>query len=380
MILKNNKKINEIHFKGKKIASIIKNGKLLFGKKLKFLTPYWMAIDQSNVKEPVKFTKSPLIDSFFDWFVESLRPCLGIMQENGVLACAELWHQRSNTIPYGIDRADAYALTEESAKDEIGNQKIDRFVYFPKVYYKGVEVEKDKWLIYFDKKPFFGSVSNLGKFLGWTCANNQNTTDRVYSTDHVSEYSFDEFLTRARNRGKGYDLISWDIHCLLNVIYMINQGTKKMTDSNNLFGLDSWVFDRDEWWGGCYAQDKIVKVTHDDGTYEEFDCTFYPNTVLSANVNKFYFGKYLMLIPSDIGDLKNWGDQVGQGSPWESGIGLYKNGGPYYAAFPENSCRSPFSGAFDKDSAAAKIMYEGPAEWMETEEQLEYFKNLPIIN
>ena len=386
MILKQNKEIKQIWHNGKRIETIMKNHKLIFGKKIRHLTPYYMIIDQSEGK--FEITNSEYCDDFFKWFMDGIKMCWCKKFPDGIMRACRMKQMMRPGVEYDVmcegDKSIAfngyYMRGTEQNKKDLGPNYIHRGDYminYPEVFYLGVNAGNDKWIVYFDKKPFPGCVSNLGPevLLAQTCCRDINNMAYA-SPDGVSTYNYASASSKIEARGEGYSMLSWDQRCLLTFLYMMNNKTNDVSSGpwgSNIFGMDSFVADRSELQGNCYNENKILTVTHDDGVVETFDCTFFPTTIVKQPIRKLFIGKYLMIIPSEIGNPGTTG----------GGVFLYNNG-PNYASYPESGDFNILSGTFDKGGIGAtcttRLAYMGPIIWMETDEEVIEFDDFEVIN
>ena len=215
----------------------------------------------------------------------------------------------------------------------------DVFVKLPTFYYAGTE--GDNVEITFSRKPFEGSIEwdtniLIGVYEGYNNGGKAYSRSGVESTRSVSQANWKRY---AKARGTGYQLVDWQMHCVLGCLYYamygntdcqstIGKGTssyKKINGETDALGMTDTVaggngdsgsinfWGLENWWGNKYEWMEEDNIGTNMSTYD-------PVTKGSRNVavpdytgyypKKMKFGKYLDLIArSD--DPKNGGDSVG---------------------------------------------------------------------
>ena len=215
----------------------------------------------------------------------------------------------------------------------------DVMLILPAFSYCGTE--GDNVDITFSKKPFDNSVewdSNIliGVYESVMSGNKAYSRSGVESTGRISQR---DWGTYAAARGKGYQRVDWQMHCVLGCLYYamygntdcqstIGKGTnssQKITGETDALGMTDTVaggngdsgsvnfWGLENWWGNKFEWMEEDNIGTNMSTYD-------PVTKGSRNVavpdytgyypKKMKFGKYLDLIArSD--DPKNGGDSVG---------------------------------------------------------------------
>ena len=236
-------------------------------------------------------------------------------------------------------------LYSDGTTADLTGAEGDVFVKLPTFYYAGNDIgdgtSGDNVEMRFSKEPFKNSIEwdtniLIGAYESVMSGNKAYSRSGVQSTGSLSQRNWG---TYAAARGKGYQRVDWQMHCILGCLYYamygntdcqstIGEGTNSyqkingetnalgMTDtiaggngdsgSINFWGLENWWGNKIEW----MEEDNI------DANMSTYD----PVTKGSRNVavpdytgshpKKMKFGKYLDLIArSD--DPKNGGDSVG---------------------------------------------------------------------
>lgn len=222
---------------------------------------------------------------------------------------------------------------------------IDVFLKLPKFYYYGTEGDT--------VELHFADTKLNDNFIEW----NENTLIGVYesynsgskaysksgisSTGNVSQGNW---KTYAANRGQGYQLADWQMHCVMGCLYYAMYGntncqaeigsgtndydkttgqtnslgmtdTKASTNGNsqsiNFWGLENWWGNKYEWLDDYENKANTLVATVNDpvtGGTRELD-------IPSAGYTGYYpkkmkFGRYLDLVATD-DDPKNGSDSIG---------------------------------------------------------------------
>lgn len=136
----------------------------------------------------------------------------------------------------------------------------------------------------------------IGTYEAYSSASKLFSRSAVAPTVNVSQANFKQF---ARNRGAGYRIVDWEMHCVMAMLYYcqyghmncqlkIGAGTSSypkvagatnalgMTDTDgdgngnsgsiNFWGLENWWGDLNEWVDNVVVDENIWTVTESDGT------------------------------------------------------------------------------------------------------------------
>ena len=218
----------------------------------------------------------------------------------------------------------------------------DVFLKLPEFYYKGTE--GDQVDIMFAKEPVDAEYIRwdpntlIGVYEAYNGNSKMYSRSGVTSTGSVSQSTW---KTYAAARGTGYQLVDWQMHCVMGCLYYamygntdcqssIGKGTDsqdKITGQTNSLGMTDTVaggngdsqsinyWGLENWWGNKYEfihdydkpADSLISTVNDPvngGTRElsTFSYTGYPK--------KMKFGRYLDLIITP-DDPRNGSDTVG---------------------------------------------------------------------
>ena len=282
-------------------------------------------IDQT-ISDPKKMISGDVNGEVVKWIRQNSHRVLAKKTADGKITYCRLDDSNSNFYHDG------------SAADLTGEEG-DVFVKLPTFYYAGTEGNNVE--ITFSRKPFEGSIEwdtniLIGVYESYNNGGKAYSRSGVESTRRVSQADWKRY---AKARGTGYQLVDWQMHCVLGCLYYAMYGntncqatigagvssynkingqtdalgmtdTKASTNGNsqsiNFWGLENW-------WGNKFELIEEDNIGTNMSTYD-------PVTKGSRNVavpnytgyfpKKMKFGKYLDLIAmSD--DHKNGGDSVG---------------------------------------------------------------------
>ena len=280
----------------------------------------------------------------------------------------------------------------------------DVMLILPAFSYCGTE--GDNVDITFSKKPFDNSVewdSNIliGVYESVMSGNKAYSRSGVESTRNVSQANWKRY---AKARGTGYQLVDWQMHCVLGCLYYAMYGntncqatigagvssydkingqtdalgmtdTKASTNGNsqsiNFWGLENWWGNKFEWIDNIIVNNREWNITESDGNVRKFNAY-----TSDGYISKMRFGKYLDLIPTAASATDSTGfcDYYYQSSS-SSRVVLrsysysYTYGGVAYAnaAYDSSSADSDFG---------SRLAFRGVA----TEaESVAAFKALPVL-
>lgn len=235
-----------------------------------------------------------------------------------------------------------------------------------------------------------------------------NSSSKLYSRSGVTptvNVSQANFKAYARNRGTGYRIVDWEMHCVMAMLYYcqyghmncqlkIGAGTSSypkvtggtnalgMTDtvaggngdsgSINFFGLENWWGDLYEWVDNVVVDARVWKVTESDGTVRNAG-TGYSS---SGYASKMIIGDNFDLICKEINgsDTTGYDDYYYQSSSTSrvvqrSHSGSAAAGGVSYAnAYYDSSYTSSYIGS--------RLAFRGVCVEAES---VEAFKALPVM-
>lgn len=305
----------------------------------KKLIPGVIYINQLE-SDPSKMITGDVNGEIIQWIRQNSHRVLAKKTGEGTVTYIELDDTNSNK----------YAADGSEAKTD--GTEGDVFVKLPTFYYHGTE--GDNVEIKFSKTPFEDSVEwDTNILIGAYEAYNNN--GKLYSKSGVQssgKISHANCKSYAAARGKGYQLVDWQMHCVLGCLFYAVYGntnsqaicgsgtnsytkicgetnslgmtdTKAETDGNtmsiNFWGLENWWGNKYEWIEGIEStgKDTVQILSPDPSSGRSF--TWYSNPGFGKH---YRFGKYL--------DLSN--DVTGSGSDSDSTYYCDFNYGPYTPA------------------------------------------------
>ena len=209
----------------------------------------------------------------------------------------------------------------------------DVFVKLPTFYYYGTE--GDNVELHFAKEKVDDNYIEwdtnilIGAYEAVVRNNKAYSKSGVQSTGDVSQANFKKY---AQARGTGYQLVDWQMHCILGCLYYAMYGntncqttigegtgtydkvcgqtnalgmtdTKYSTNGNkqsiNFFGLENWWGNKFELLDDCEIAAQTITVTVNDpvnGGKRQLDI---PSGGYSGYPKKMKFGRYLDLVATD---------------------------------------------------------------------------------
>lgn len=225
---------------------------------------------------------------------------------------------------------------DDSTKYKDGSAAIltgaegDVFLKLPDFWYRSLEIDTDIWGIQFQ----YGSTSPGSGWNKW----DKNTLIGVYEAYSVNSKIYSRsgvgssggisqsyFKTYARSRGTGFQIVDWQMHCVMALLYYaqyghtncqgkIGAGTYSyskicgqtnalgMEDtvaggngdslSINFWGLENWWGNKNEWIDNVVVQDFVFNVTEPDGKVRVAG-----KMVGAGWITKMLFGEHCDLIP-----------------------------------------------------------------------------------
>ena len=310
---------------GKDLSRVMYNGKKIWPIFAPFIGDI-IYIDQT-IDDPFKRVTGDINEDIIKWIRQNSHRVLAKKTADGKVTYCRLKDD------------DGTKYYDGSAADLTGTEG-DVFVKLPTFYYYGTE--GDNVELHFAKEKLDDNYIEwdtnilIGAYESYNSGSKCYSRSGVESTRSVSQATWKSY---AQARGKGYQLVDWQMHCVLGCLYYAMYGntncqatigagtssykkvngqtdalgmtdTKASTNGNsqsiNFWGLENW-------WGNKYEWMEEDNIGANMSTYN-------PVTKRTRNVavpdytgyypKKMKFGKYLDLIArSD--DPKDGGDSVG---------------------------------------------------------------------
>lgn len=336
------------------------------------------------------------------WIRQNSHRVLAKKTGEGTVAYIELDDNNSN-----LYAADGTAAATDSTEGDV-------FVKLPTFYYRGNDdgpddSSGDNVEIRFSKTPFEDSVEwntniLIGAYEAYYGDSKLQSRSGVVSSGNISQTNFKSY---AAARGSGYQLVDWQMHCVLGCLFYAMYGntnsqaicgsgtnsesktcgetnslgmndTKIETNGNtmsiNFWGLENWWGNKYEYMEGIKStgKDTVQILSPDPSSGRSF--TWYNNPTFGKH---YRFGKYLDL-SSDVTESssnsayycdKNFGstDSIGVGK--RSCNSAYADGGVSYA--------NPVGGSsYASASYGSRLAFRGVATKAES---VEAFKALPVL-
>lgn len=185
----------------------------------------------------------------------------------------------------------------------ITNTNYDVMLMMPEFWYTAESAGTNKWKIWFaDGNPEDGKKWHkwdhghlIGVYEAYNSSNKVYSISGKASTGSVSQADFKQY---ARNKGKGYQIIDWQAHCIMAFLFYgyyantncqakCGSGTNDyqkqtgqtntlgMTDTTsangnsmsiNFWGLENWWGNKYEWMDNIVVDARVWKITEADGT------------------------------------------------------------------------------------------------------------------
>lgn len=240
-----------------------------------------------------------------------------------------------------LDDTDSNKYAVDGSEAKTDGTEGDVFVKLPTFYYSGTE--GDNVEIKFADGPFEGGIEwdtniLIGAYEAYydTESNKLQSRSGVESSGDISQANFKSY---AEARGSGYQLVDWQIHCVLGCLFYAMYGntnsqeicgtgvnsytkicgetnslgmedTKSETNGNtmsiNFWGLENWWGNKVEW----MQEDNINSEMNTYDPVTKGNRSIKVPNYLGFFVKKMLFGKYLDLIVMD-DDPKDGSDSVG---------------------------------------------------------------------
>lgn len=371
---------NAIHLKKEPLVAIIK-------------------IDQT-ISDPVKMITGDVNNKMIQWIRNNSHRVLAKKTGEGTVTYIELDDTNSNK----------YAADGTEAKTD--GTEGDVFVKLPTFYYRGNDTNEDgssgdNVEIKFSKEPFDDCVewdtnALIGAYETYNDGGKLYCRSGVESSGSISQANFKSY---AQSRGSGYQLVDWQMHCVLGCLFYAmygntnsqaicgsgtNSHTKICGETNNLgmndtqastngntmsinfWGLENWWGNKRELMEGIEstAADTVQILSPDPSSGRSF--TWYNNPTYGKH---YRFGKYLDL-SSDVtlnGSEStyycdnNYGPAASTSVVWRSGDNSASYGGVSYSNSHNDASSSDVGSRLAFRGACTKA------------ESVEAFKALPIL-
>lgn len=344
--------------------------------------------------DPVKMITGDINGEIIQWIRQNSHRVLAKKTGEGTITYIELDDNNSNL----------YAADGSEAKTD--GTEGDVFVKLPTFYYHGTE--GDNVEIRFSKEPFEDSVEwNTNILIGAYEACYRNK--KLYSKSGVmsSKKSQANFKSYAAVRGRGYQLVDWQMHCVLGCLFYAmygNTNSQKIcgegTGSNgkicgetnslgmndttsengntmsiNFWGLENWWGNKYEWMEGIEstAANTVQILSPDPSSGRSF--TWYSGT----DCGKHYrFGKYLDLSS----DVTSNGNPPGtyycddNNGPTTSARVVARSGSANFASGGISYADANFDSSFSDSFSGSRLAFRGVCTKAES---VEAFKSLPVL-
>lgn len=293
----------------------------------------------------------------------------------------------------------------------------DVFVKLPKFYYKATE--GDIVNIFFATEKLdddyieWNENTLIGVYEGYIEDNKAYSRSSVASTGSVSHTDWKQY---ASNRGQGYQLVDWQMHCVMGCLYYAMYGntncqkaigsgtntytkntgqtdalgmqdTKKSINGNtqsiNFWGLENWWGNKYEWIDDYVnPANTLTGTVNDPANGGTRDLDIPPSGCMNSFVKKMKFGRYLDLIameddPGDGTNSTGYADIQWWPNSTSSSARMIRrsynhsdpNGGVAYAA-------AYYVSSGTNVSAGSRLAFRG----ISTEiSDVELFKSIPVV-
>lgn len=255
-------------------VALTKDDNLVHTKKK--LIPGVIYINQLE-SDPARMITGDVNGEIIQWIRQNSHRVLAKKTGEGTVTYMELDDTNSNK--YAIDGSEAKTDGTEG----------DVFVKLPTFYYHGTE--GDNVEIRFSKTPFEDSVEwdtniLIGAYEAYYGSNKLQSRSGVISSGNISQVNFKSYAVA---RGKGYQLVDWQMHCVLGCLFYAMYGntnsqaicgkgvisynktcgetnslgmndTKAETNGNtmsiNFWGLENWWGNKNEYMEGIESTGK----------------------------------------------------------------------------------------------------------------------------
>lgn len=293
------------------------------GRKYARMDGTWVRVEENfsiieinqTISDPSSMITGDVNGKIIQWIRSNSHRVLAKKTGEGTVTYIELDDTNSNR----------YALDGSEAKTD--GTEGDVFVKLPTFYYSGTEGDNIK--IKFSKEQFEGCVKwdeniLIGAYEAYYENSKLQSRSGVESSANISKSNF---KTYASNRGKGYQLVDWQMHCVLGCLFYAMYGntnsqaicgkgtssyTKQCGETNilgmedtkaetngNTMSINFWGLEN--WWGNkieCMQENGITTKmdTYDPVTNSTRSIPISP--YVGPYARKMTFGRYLDLIAS----------------------------------------------------------------------------------
>ena len=365
-------------------------------------TPGVIYINQLE-SDPAKMITGDINGEIIQWIRNNSHRVLAKKTGEGTITYIELDDNNSN-----LYAADGTAAATDGTEGDV-------FVKLPTFYYRGNDdgpngSSGDNVEIRFSKTPFEDSVEwNTNTLIGTYEAYNDN--DKLYSKSGVvssGSISQPNFKSYAAARGSGYQLVDWQMHCVLGCLFYAMYGntnsqaicgsgtssyTKECgatnslgmndttTSNGNSMSINFWGLEN--WWGNKYEwmqEDNIdTKMNVYDPATKGTRSVSVPD-IKYIYPKKMVFGRYLDLITrsddpkngsSSVGycDYQYWNNARTARVVGRSNFNADADGGVSYAY-------ARYDSSYTDSVSGSRLAFRGVCTKAES---VEAFKSLPVL-
>lgn len=277
-------------------------------------------IDQT-ISDPETMISGDVNNNVIQWIRKNSHRVLAKKTGEGTVTYMELDDNNSNL----------YAADGTEAKTD--GTEGDVFVKLPTFYYRGNDngpdgSSGDNVKITFSTEPFEDCIEwdtniLIGAYEAYYGDSKLQSRSGVESSGSISQANFKSY---AAARGVGYQLVDWQMHCVLGCLFyamygntnsqaICGSGTNSYTkicgetdslgmtdtqvDTNgntmsiNFWGLENWWGNKIEWIENVVANNYLWDITEKDGVLRQVQAC-----ATRGYIQEMYFGKYLDLIPT----------------------------------------------------------------------------------
>lgn len=353
--------------------------------------------------DPTKMITGDINGEIIQWIRQNSHRVLAKKTGEGTVTYIELDDDNSN-----LYAADGTAAATDGTEGDV-------FVKLPTFYYRGNDngpdgSSGDNVEIKFSKEPFddcveWDSNTLIGAYEAYYGDGKLQSCSGIASSGNISQSNFKSY---AQSRGKGYQLVDWQMHCVLGCLFyamygntnsqaICGSGTNsfkkvcgetnssgmndtKAETNGNIMSINFWGLEN--WWGNkaeFMQEDNIGKVMT---TYDPITKGTRTIDVPSYNsyVKRMVFGKYMDLIPKSDNsqngnestgycDYQNWDNTLTNRVVWRSNNNVNASGGVSYSyASSDTSIMTPVIGS--------RLAFRGVASKADS---VEAFKALPVL-
>jgi hypothetical protein len=338
----------------------------------------YITINQT-ISDPLSMISGDVNGKDINLIHENSHRVLGKYTSSGVMTICQLDDSDSN---YYKDGTPAY----------LNGSQGEVYLKLPHFWYKVTNVMADVWKIGFHYDPDKNNAPADDGWIEWNdgtligvyeayCMNNKAYSwSGFVSSGEIGQAQFKEY---ARNRGTGFQIVDWQMHCVMAILFYARYGRTNCRDtigagvnssdkrcgqtdtigmndtrgknpktglndtgvdgnsqSINYWGLENWWGNKYEWIDNIVADNLVWKITEPDGTVREA-------TASSSNmfITRMLWGEHCDLIPTATEGSATtsycelyWGSKNANQIAMRSGSGNIDQGGIcfIYVAFGPN--------------------------------------------